>query len=117
MYQITYEGPLVSNNKFYAGMHWTTRNKIKDDYRLIFNNLLKKAKVPKFEQFRIESTFNSRHDADNLVATLKIFVDCLKGTYTPEDNTKYFKGFSIDYDESLKKNTIIFKICPLLSTN
>ena len=110
MYEVVYEGPIVSNNKFYAGTHWTTRNKIKDNYHMVFRSLLKKAKVPKFNEFKIDVLFNSRHDCDNIVATLKLFVDCLKGEYTPEDNTKFFKGFSINFDPTLNKNTVVFQI-------
>jgi hypothetical protein len=109
-YTIVYEGTIVSNNEFYAGVHWTKRNTIKNDYSLVFLNLLTRAKVQPFTQFNLKIRFNSRHDCDNVVATAKIFIDTLKGRYVKDDTKKFFKGFSVDYDPSLKKNTMVFDI-------
>lgn len=110
IYTIVYEGPIVSNNAFYAGMHWTKRNDLKNNYNIIFSNLLTKAKVKPFKQFRLNVRFNSKHDCDNVVATLKIFVDTLKGKYVENDTKEFFTGFSVEHDDTLKKNTMVFQI-------
>jgi hypothetical protein len=109
-YTFKYEGKIVSNNAFYAGVHWTTRNKIKNDYGLIFRAMLRKQKMPKFEKFDLKMKFNSRHDVDNVVATVKIFVDCLKGEWVPDDTKEHFKSLTILHDETLKNNTVLFEI-------
>lgn len=110
IYSILYKGPLVSSNKFYAGVHWTQRAKLKDDYALVFNDLLKKAKVKKFTEFSLTMRFNSRHDVDNVVATAKIFIDTLKGKYVEDDTKAFFKKLSVLYDSTLEKNSAIFEI-------
>jgi len=109
-YSILYKGPLLSSNKFYAGIHWRQRTKLKEDYALIFNSLLVKAKVKKFEEFSLIMKFNSRHDVDNVTATAKIFIDTLKGKYVDDDTKEYFKSLSIIYDPTLEKNSALFEI-------
>lgn len=110
LYSIFYDGPLVSNNKFYAGVHWKVRNNIKDKYRLVFTSLLNKKDIEPFEKFSLKMRFNSRHDVDNVVATAKIFIDTLKGKWVPDDTKKHFVALTVEHDASLKLNTTVFDI-------
>ncbi len=109
-YSVKYSGPLVSNNKFYAGVHWQVRNKIKNDYSLIFKKLLRDQKIPKFDSFTLRLVFNSRHDIDNVVATAKIFIDCLKGEWVADDTKKHFNRLVIEHGPELETNTAIFEL-------
>ena len=77
IYKIKYTGKLISNNQFYSGLHWAVRNKIKNEYREVFSDLLLTNRVSAFEKFDLTMRYNSRHDCDNLIATVKLFVDTL----------------------------------------
>ena len=73
------ELPKISLNKWYAGMHWTKRKKIKDNYtklvRSQFSDTLRKDKTYKVEY---HFTFKSRPlDASNCVAMVKMIEDII----------------------------------------
>jgi hypothetical protein len=104
-----YTGKAVSLNDFYAAGHWKTRHDIKNEYKVIFDNLINKSgKDIFFEKFYILMFFNNRYDVDNVVGMEKLFTDAIKGRLVREDNKKYFKGLMIFYDEFLPPNTIEF---------
>ena len=71
--------PKVSLNKWYAGMHWTKRKKIKDSYTQIvrsqFTEVLSKDKLYNVEY---HFTFKNRPlDASNCVAMVKMVEDII----------------------------------------
>lgn len=71
--------PKISLNKWYAGMHWTKRKKIKDEYTLLvksqFNKILSKTNTYNTEY---HFTFKSRAlDASNCVAMVKMIEDII----------------------------------------
>lgn len=108
---ITYSGQGISLNDWYGGNGgWYKRKNLKDKYSLIFSKLLSEKDIPEIHQFTMGLTFNSRHDTDNTVAMLKMFVDTLKGKYIKEDSKEYYKGLTIDYDSTLPKQTYVFTI-------
>ena len=74
-----YNLPKISLNKWYAGMHWTKRKKIKDNYTQIvrsqFSSLLSRDNTYKVEY---HFTFKSRPlDASNCVAMVKMIEDII----------------------------------------
>ena len=74
-----YNLPKISLNKWYAGMHWTKRKKIKDNYTNIvrsqFSNTLTRDNTYKVEY---HFTFKSRPlDASNCVAMVKMIEDIM----------------------------------------
>jgi len=109
-YTIVLEKKMISLNDFYAGHHWSIRHKHKVRYGGIFDILLLEAKVKFMKEYRVDVTYNSRLDCDNAIPALKFLNDSLKKRYVKEDDPRYFKGFSINIDKSLKKDTYIFKI-------
>lgn len=71
--------PKVSLNKFYAGTHWTKRQKLKEQYQLLVKSKVKKP-FPKTEKYicHYEFTFKSRPlDASNCSAMIKILEDII----------------------------------------
>ncbi len=74
-----YNPPKISLNKWYAGMHWTKRKKIKDNYTQIvrsqFSSLLSRENTYKVEY---HFTFKSRPlDASNCVAMIKMIEEII----------------------------------------
>ena len=103
-----YTGKGVSLNQFYSQGHWSKRSRIKNQYKEIFEELLKGGKIKWMDQFSLLILYNSRHDCDNIVGLSKIFIDTLKGSYIQEDSKKFYRGISIFVDESLQLNTFEF---------
>ena len=113
-YTFMYTGPVVSQNKTFAGMHWAKRKALTDKWHGIFGKLLVSAGVQPMARFKLHLRYNSRHDADNLVLTCKWLVDSMKGKYVEDDTKKYYRGIAIEPDESLSHNTFVFTITELL---
>lgn len=107
----TYRGPGLSLNKFYSQGHWTERNNAKQEFKGIFENILKQAKGKYyFERFYMVIFYNSRHDVDNVVGMEKVFVDTMKGDLIPNDGKVNYKGLMMFYDDTLPFNTFEFVI-------
>lgn len=71
--------PKISLNKWYAGMHWTKRKKIKDNYTQIVQSQCRE-RLPKNNTYQVEYhfTFKSRPlDASNCVAMVKMIEDII----------------------------------------
>jgi len=71
--------PKISLNKWYAGMHWTKRKKMKDSYTQIVRSQFKEV-LPKDKTYSVEYhfTFKSRPlDASNCVAMVKMVEDVI----------------------------------------
>lgn len=109
-YEITYDGDIVSGNEFYESKHWAIRNSYKNKFKKLFKTLLLFHKVEKMSTFRIDIECNTRHDVDNLWTMTKFMADTIKEGYAKEDNKKYFKGMSINYNPDIKKKSIVFHI-------
>lgn len=88
-----YRLPKISLNKFYAGMHWTKRKKIKDQYEKIIYSQIKHifCKENTYEcEYRFY--FNKKPlDVSNCVGMLKLIEDCLFQT----DSYKVVKKLTI----------------------
>ena len=107
---ITYTGKWVSLNAYYQSRHWAVRNKLKNEWKEKFGWLLKEAGVQWMDAFCVSVKFNSRLDTENVIGGLKILVDTMKGVYIEDDTKKYYKGVSIEPDETLDKNTYVITI-------
>lgn len=98
-----------SLNQFYAGKHFTIRQKYKKEY---FNELEKAFNQYQdfsAETFSVHVFHNSRYDTDNCILAIKFTADYLRHRgWVKDDTKKYFKYLSIRVDEDLPKD--IFKI-------
>ena len=97
--------PKVSLNKWYAGMHWTKRKKIKDNYTLIVKSQFNKT-LPKTNTYNTEYhfTFKSRAlDASNCVAMVKMIEDII----FENDSYKIVKSILITSDKGLEDSVKI----------
>ena len=99
------ELPKISLNKWYAGMHWTKRKKIKDNYVKIvksqFNEVLTKNKTYNTEY---HFTFKSRAlDASNCVAMVKMIEDII----FENDSYKIIKSILITSNKGLEDSVKI----------
>ena len=100
-----YNLPKISLNKWYAGMHWTKRKKIKDNYTQIvrsqFSNTLTRDNTYKVEY---HFTFKSRPlDASNCVAMVKMIEDIIFET----DSYKVVTELVITSSKGLEDKVII----------
>src|SRR5210317_513625 len=75
---ILYDLPKVSLNKWYAGMHWTKRKKLKDNYTVLVRSQFSQQLPPNTYNTEYNFTFKSRPlDASNCVAMVKMVEDII----------------------------------------
>ncbi len=109
-YKITYSGEITSANKVWASSHWSLRSKLKNDFEKKFTTLLLASKVKKMQEVSLLVFYNSRHDVDNISSLNKMFMDCVKGKYLDDDNSKHYKLTLTVIDTELPKNTVEFHL-------
>jgi hypothetical protein len=71
--------PKISLNKWYAGEHWTVRNKLKETYIWIIKSQFK-AVLSKKDVYECEYTFTFKSkplDASNTIAMVKMIEDII----------------------------------------
>ena len=71
--------PKLSLNKWYAGVHWSKRKRIKDKYKILIKSQFKKV-LTKNKVYEVQYTFcfkNQPLDASNCVAMLKLIEDII----------------------------------------
>jgi len=102
-----FEGAWPSVNDL-RNKHWRTLDGLKNTIKKKYTVLILQQKPKKMNKFRVSVVYNSKLDPDNV--TLKFLVDSLKGIVIVDDNKKYFRGFEINPDESLKHNTYIVTV-------
>ena len=71
--------PKISLNKWYAGMHWTKRKKMKDSYTQIVRSQFREV-LPKDKSYSVEYHFKFKNrplDASNCVAMVKMVEDII----------------------------------------
>lgn len=112
----------ISLNKFFAGKHWTVRNKYKDMFHLMFSKMMeisprKTTKIA--DKYILELRYNSRLDPINTVVMMKIGEDYLRYINALTDDTKkYCKGVIIIPVETMGKKDykMTFKILSYADT-
>lgn len=112
----------ISLNKFFAGKHWTVRNKYKDMFHLMFSKMMeisprKTTKIA--DKYILELRYNSRLDPINTVVMMKIGEDYLRYINALTDDTKkYCKGVIIIPIETMGKKDykMTFKILSYADT-
>ena len=99
--------PKISLNKWYAGMHWTKRKQIKDNYTMIVKSQCKEV-LPKDKVYSVEYQcyFKSRPlDASNCVAMVKMIEDII----FEDDSYKIVQDIKIS-SEKANQDLVIIKI-------
>ncbi len=85
-------------NAIYAGMHWSKRKRLADDWRWIVKDAINKSGIDQkiFDvPVSIEMYFNSRMDCSNHALLVKLIEDGLKGVLIADDGPKYVKQIII----------------------
>ena len=110
----------ISGNKLYAGVHWTTRAKIAEDFHLAVWASVKNAKVkpidPKLYPVDMEYTFflKGKLDTSNTFAMLKLVEDGLVGAKILSGDSQEFVGkittSIVKTEENIPK--VIIKVIP-----
>lgn len=102
--------PVVSMNVFYSGTHWRKKHKIASQYHELIKWYCREKKIRKFNApVILHFTFNNRLDIDNNGAMVKMIIDGLvRAKVFEDDNKKYIKGYSVDYDKSV--NNVLIQI-------
>jgi len=108
---VFFDLPKISNNQFYAGIHWTRRRKIKDAFVFkVYEQLPKRFKQigkPCNTEYYLE--FKSRAlDASNCVGMIKILEDVLFA----DDSPKIVKSVLISSKKS-KLEKVTVRIIPI----
>lgn len=113
---VGYRGVGVSNNQFYQSKSFHVRNRIKDKYHEIFSVLLAE-QMPKkglnlpISDMHLSVGFRSRHDVDNVVGLVKLFVDTLVNRgYLVDDNKNHFTSLEIKFRPEFPHNCFLFEI-------
>jgi len=98
-----------SLNQFYAGRHFSVRQKYKKQYFEELDKAFEAYDEFTAETFSIHVLHNSRYDTDNCILAIKFTADYLRHrNWVEDDNKKYFKKLSIEVQEDLPKD--IFKV-------
>jgi len=110
LFTIEYQGKIISTNEL-KSKNWRSIKPKIDALKLEFFILIKNARIPKLDGIELKVRYWSRHDCDNITSTIKIFVDQLvKAGKIKDDNKNYWRKLTIEADETLKNNTLIFEI-------
>ena len=103
-----------SLNQFYAGRHYSVRQKYKKEYNAEIKNVFDQFDKFFADTYKIDLVHNTRYDCDNVIITIKFISDYLKDNgYVTDDSKKYFKSLSIRVakdGEVIEKNSISVKI-------
>jgi len=97
--------PKLSLNKWYSGVHWTKRKKIKDQYKLIIKSQFKEV-LSKDNSYSVTYLFNFKTrplDASNCVAMVKLIEDVI----FEDDNYKIVNSITIKSRKSKVENVEI----------
>jgi hypothetical protein len=103
-----------SLNQFYAGRHYSVRQKYKKEDTAENKNVFDQFDKFFADTYKIDLVHNTRYDCDNVIITIKFISDYLKDNgYVTDDSKKYFKSLSIrvaEDGEVIEKNSISVKI-------
>lgn len=97
--------PKVSTNEIYAGVHWSRRKKLKEDFLWLTLNAIKKL-IPAQEKVDLDFTFHFKKnalDADNCGYMGKLIIDCLVAHGMLKDDSNKFVG-RVSYESKKSDN-------------
>lgn len=95
-----------SLNKYYAGGHWTVRNKQANKFHAQVKSQLHEKEIPSPHAVRVVCDSHSRLDLDNRILAVKFTLDALKEMgYIKDDSPKFVKEIHIRDDPEMEKNT------------
>jgi hypothetical protein len=100
---LTFELPKVSLNMFYAGIHWSDRKRIKDNYTWLVRAATKQTfNCPCKVTYDFEFKANAL-DVSNCVGMIKMLEDCL----FKDDGVKIVKEITIRSRKSTRNLTTV----------
>jgi len=98
----------VSNNKFYAGMHWAKRKAIADEKHLLVRSQIDAGKAlfenPVHILMVVFAGDLRRRDIDNM--NVKMYIDGLVPHVIPEDDWRYVKAVTKVYEHDKERPRI-----------
>lgn len=81
----------ISSNKYYSGIHWSIRNKIKDLWHYLVKECIDNSKLIKYKnKVSIDFYWNTRYDLDNNAIMRKMIIDSLVINSIIKDDTKKY---------------------------
>jgi hypothetical protein len=87
--KIYHDLPVISNNDFYSGMHWTKRRAIAKTFHEMVWYLCRQYNVPEVKsKCKIIFMFNNKLDTDNNSIMAKMIIDGLKKSGILIDDTR-----------------------------
>lgn len=101
---------IVSLNE-YKSLHWRKLKTKIDPLKADFMKQILASNIPTLKWFELTVSHNTNYDMDNVVGTVKPFVDMLvKCGIVSADNKKKWDKLTIIHDITLKKNQTVFTI-------
>lgn len=99
-------------NQWYAGNHWTVRNKQKKDVSKELKSMLAGVVFPPFDHIEVSYHFHfKRRDVDNTITAIKFLLDTLKEMgYIVDDTPEYVREVHLVFEKSMPVNTQFYKI-------
>jgi len=99
-------GKVPSLNSFYASKHWIVRKKAKDKFKAEILEQLDQYDKVTFKRISVKALVNYRYDLDNSIMCIKFALDAFKDWGgIPDDTKAYVCKVSIQYDDTLPKDT------------
>lgn len=90
----------ISLNKFYEGMHWIKRKEIADYWHMLTKAELSNANIKReFIENPVDVIIraDSKLDADNHGALIKLIIDGMCGFILKEDDRKFVKSVKFEF--------------------
>lgn len=94
----------LSLNKIYSGVHWSVRCKYAEQFHTMVQMELLKQGIYRGSYIgavEVRFKFNSNLDIDNHGYIIKMVIDGLKGYLIQDDNKKYVKKSSQEFDDKI----------------
>lgn len=102
----------VSNNQFYAGMHWAKRKALADSWHLLVRAALPENISPPSPPLAVEITAyfkGQMQDADNICS--KLIIDGLvRGGVVPDDTPQYIEAVTLRSRQDRKRPRIEIRL-------
>lgn len=114
IYQIKISIKKLSGNLVYSGIHWTKRNKHKNQYALLCNGFKKLEPINDIIDIKYDFRFiKNALDSENCFYMAKMITDCLvKNKVIKDDSPKYVNDvtYNSKRDTTTKEDYVIITI-------